>query len=93
MSFIPVGGVGLAAGVFKAAPLSAKGEFKSFIRLDVRRESEWQQVIATVMQRHGRLDILVNNDEVTELHTPETIMEEPYRSVPLALRIFEEYAQ
>jgi len=51
------------------------------MRHDVRRESEWQRLIADVMRRHGRLDILVNNAGVFEIHNPETITEEQYRFV------------
>jgi len=33
----------------------------SFMRHDVRSESDWQAVIAHTLQRHGKLDVLVNN--------------------------------
>ena len=37
------------------------GEAATFLRLDVRDERAWQQAIADIIARHGRLDILVNN--------------------------------
>jgi 3(or 17)beta-hydroxysteroid dehydrogenase len=52
-----------------------------FRRLDVRKEAEWQALIADVMAEHGRLDILVNNAGVVEVGSPETITEESYRFV------------
>ena len=32
-----------------------------YLHLDVRSEAEWQSVIDTVLVRHGRIDVLVNN--------------------------------
>jgi 3alpha(or 20beta)-hydroxysteroid dehydrogenase len=32
-----------------------------YVHLDVRSETEWQQVVDGIVQRHGRLDVLVNN--------------------------------
>jgi 3(or 17)beta-hydroxysteroid dehydrogenase len=57
------------------------GSQATFMRLDVRHESEWQQLINDVMARCGRLDVLVNNAGVAEFHTPETITAESYRLV------------
>ena len=37
------------------------GSAASFHRLDVSNEGEWQEVVAAVMKRHGRVDALVNN--------------------------------
>ena len=37
------------------------GSAVSFHRLDVSIESQWQELVATVMARHGRIDALVNN--------------------------------
>ncbi|MDH4580745.1 SDR family oxidoreductase [Pseudomonas sp. BN415] len=31
-----------------------------YMQLDVSSESQWQQVVASIAQRHGRLDVLVN---------------------------------
>jgi 3alpha(or 20beta)-hydroxysteroid dehydrogenase len=37
------------------------GGSSSFHRLDVSIEREWQELVTTVMARHGRIDALVNN--------------------------------
>lgn len=57
------------------------GPQTTFMRLDVRNEGEWQQLIAAVMLRYGRLDILVNNAGVSALNTPENVTDEEYRFI------------
>lgn len=57
------------------------GRAAEFMPLDVREEAQWQQAIATTLQRHGRLDILVNNAGVIEMGDPETVTEKDYRFV------------
>jgi len=57
------------------------GPQATFMRLDVRHEAEWKELIAKVMKKHGRLDVLVNNAGVVELNTPESITEDKYRFV------------
>jgi 3(or 17)beta-hydroxysteroid dehydrogenase len=57
------------------------GPQATFMRLDVRHEAEWKDLIAAVVKKHGRLDVLVNNAGVVELHTPETITEDKYRFI------------
>jgi NAD(P)-dependent dehydrogenase (short-subunit alcohol dehydrogenase family) len=37
------------------------GAGATFVRLDVSDAAQWQQAVAAVLARHGRLDILVNN--------------------------------
>ncbi len=55
--------------------------------LDVRLESDWERVIADVMNRFGRLDALVNNAGITGFvpptgpHDPEHASLEAWRSV------------
>jgi 3alpha(or 20beta)-hydroxysteroid dehydrogenase len=36
-------------------------ERASYVHLDVRSEPEWEAVVRGVVERHGRLDVLVNN--------------------------------
>lgn len=36
-----------------------------FVRQDVTQESEWEELMAAIHARHGRLDVLVNNAGVT----------------------------
>jgi len=57
------------------------GSSAEFMRMDVRKEAEWEKIIAAVVQRYGRLDVLVNNAGVVEMGTPETLTEEDYRFI------------
>lgn len=57
------------------------GERATFMRHDVRNESEWAALIPEVVARFGGLDVLVNNAGVVELGTPETVTEADYRFV------------
>ena len=41
----------------------------TFIRHDVRSEEEWAEVVRQTVDRHGRLDVLVNNAAVLHLQT------------------------
>jgi NAD(P)-dependent dehydrogenase (short-subunit alcohol dehydrogenase family) len=41
-----------------------------WMRLDVREEMAWVGAMAHVLDRHGRLDVLVNNAGITGLETP-----------------------
>jgi NAD(P)-dependent dehydrogenase (short-subunit alcohol dehydrogenase family) len=56
-------------------------------RLDVRRESDWETVVAQVLASFGRLDVLVNNAGVTGFendpvpHDPENASLESWRAV------------
>jgi len=42
------------------------GERATYLRLDVREESEWRAVLERIVARHGRFDILVNNAGITD---------------------------
>lgn len=44
------------------------GERSRFIELDVRVETQWQQAIEAILNKEGRLDVLVNNAGVTGYH-------------------------
>jgi NAD(P)-dependent dehydrogenase (short-subunit alcohol dehydrogenase family) len=44
-----------------AADIEAAGGKALFVRLDVTRESDWQDAVATAVRRFGKLDVLVNN--------------------------------
>lgn len=37
------------------------GDGAEYIHLDVREEAEWQSLIGSIVERHGGLDVLVNN--------------------------------
>lgn len=57
------------------------GASAAYMRLDVRHEAEWEKVIGAVLERYGRLDVLVNNAGVVEMGTPETVTEKDYRFI------------
>lgn len=50
-----------AGGRAVAAEIAAGGGRAAFRRLDVTREADWVEAVATVLGAHGRLDVLVNN--------------------------------
>lgn len=52
-----------------------------FIRQDVRHEDGWKALIADVMAKEGRLDVLVNNAGVVEAGTIETTTAAEWRFV------------
>ena len=43
------------------AAITAEGGKAEFHRLDVTREEQWEGLLADVLARHGRLDVMVNN--------------------------------
>ena len=49
--------------------------------LDVTREDEWERVINGIMERHGRLDVLVNNAGVGWAGTAEDTTLEDWRTI------------
>ena len=63
------------------------GDQACAMTLDVREEAQWQAVMAEVMQRYGRLDVLVNNAGVTGFesgnasHDPEHASLDDWRAV------------
>ena len=57
------------------------GEAARFVRHDVRREAEWQTLIAEVMAKEGRLDVLVNNAGVVEAGNVENTSAEDWHFV------------
>ena len=63
------------------------GERAGYARLDVRLEADWERVLAELLARHGRLDVLVNNAGITGFdggavpHDPENASLEDWRAV------------
>jgi 3(or 17)beta-hydroxysteroid dehydrogenase len=52
-----------------------------FVRQDVRDEEQWRSLVGTVMDRFGRLDVLVNNAGVIRVGDIETVTLEDWRFV------------
>ncbi|MGI9287474.1 MAG: SDR family NAD(P)-dependent oxidoreductase, partial [Pseudomonadales bacterium] len=52
-----------------------------FAQLDVTSEPAWQALVDDVVNRHGRLDVLVNNAGVAQLASIEETTEEIWRRV------------
>jgi len=48
-----------------AAVVTSLGGSAAFLPLDVRDEHDWQQAMNSVLERRGRLDVLVNNAGIT----------------------------
>lgn len=73
-----------AEGAAAAARLGPKAEY---LPLDVRDEARWEAVMAEILGRHGRLDVLVNNAGITGFeeglvpHDPEQVSLEAWRAV------------
>lgn len=63
------------------------GDRATYLRLDVRREDDWQRVITQLLKERGRLDVLVNNAGITGFehgvvrHDPEHARLEDWHAV------------
>lgn len=70
-----------------AATAARIGGEAAYLRLDVRREEDWDAAMAWVAERFGRLDVLVNNAGITGFeegfvaHDPENATLEAWRAV------------
>ena len=53
----------------------------SFAELDVTREEDWARVVASTVETHGRLDVLVNNAAILHLGTLENTPPDVFRRV------------
>src|SRR4029453_17315867 len=52
------------------AAIRASGHEASYVHLDVTREADWQEGGKTAPDRHGRLDILINNAAIVIRRVP-----------------------
>jgi NAD(P)-dependent dehydrogenase (short-subunit alcohol dehydrogenase family) len=63
------------------------GTAGTFLHLDVREEDQWRAVTKTIVEEHGRLDVLVNNAGITGFedgpvaHDPEHAVLEHWHAV------------
>src|SRR5262245_3647798 len=51
-----------AEGKKVEAAIRAEGGDASYVHLDVTNEADWQNAVKLTTGRHGRLDILINNE-------------------------------
>ncbi len=58
---VVISDINAAEGAAQAQRLAAAGLEVAFIRHDVTSEGDWRRVIDDTVQRHGQLDVLVNN--------------------------------
>lgn len=65
------GGKAVAAGIPGA----------QFVQHDVRDETGWQTLVADIMARHGRLDILINNAGILRIGDPATLTIDDWREM------------
>jgi cyclopentanol dehydrogenase len=63
------------------AAIEAAGGKALFVRLDVTRESDWQDAVATAVRRFGKLDVLVNNAGISGRGKVEDTTVEDWDSV------------
>jgi NAD(P)-dependent dehydrogenase (short-subunit alcohol dehydrogenase family) len=61
----------------EAAITGAGGE-ALFVRLDVTKEEDWQEVVSTTVARLGKLDILVNNAGISGTYTSDLMSTEAW---------------
>jgi NAD(P)-dependent dehydrogenase (short-subunit alcohol dehydrogenase family) len=56
-----IGDISEKEGHATADEIVKNGGAAEYMELDVRREDQWQQVVDSIVERHGGLDVLVNN--------------------------------
>ena len=67
------------AGKAAAESIREAGGKATFMLLDVADEKQWQEIIASVRNEHGRLDVLVNNAGLVIMGGPEECSLEAFR--------------
>ncbi|MGH3639217.1 MAG: SDR family NAD(P)-dependent oxidoreductase [Mycobacterium sp.] len=73
------GDINFELGELHARKLTASGLSVVFHQLDVVKASDWIGVYREIEQRHGRLDILINNAGVLDMATPEDLTEDDWQ--------------
>jgi NAD(P)-dependent dehydrogenase (short-subunit alcohol dehydrogenase family) len=61
----------LPDGAAVAEKIAAGGATAVYHHLDVGDETAWQGLVATVVERFGRIDVLVNNAGLSGVHDPD----------------------
>ncbi len=57
------------------------GDNADFMNLDVCSEASWEKAMADILDRYGKLDVLVNNAGISGLGSPEKITEAQYDAI------------
>ena len=84
--FVAEGATTLITDVSEQGPDVAESLGATFLSQDVRSEEGWQRVMADVVERHGRLDVLVNNAGIfTSCPVDETPLDEWQRVLDVNL--------
>ena len=60
------------------AAITRTGGESLFVRLDVTKEEDWQEVVSTTVARLGKLDILVNNAGISGTYTSDLMSTEAW---------------
>jgi NAD(P)-dependent dehydrogenase (short-subunit alcohol dehydrogenase family) len=60
------------------AAITGTGGEALFVRLDVTKEEDWQEVVSTAVARLGKLDILVNNAGISGTYTSDLMSTEAW---------------
>jgi NAD(P)-dependent dehydrogenase (short-subunit alcohol dehydrogenase family) len=60
------------------ATITGAGGEALFVRLDVTKEEDWQEVVSTTVARLGKLDILVNNAGISGTYTSDLMSTEAW---------------
>ena len=84
--FVDEGATTLITDIAEQGPAVAESLGAHYLTQDVRSEEGWQRVIAEVVERHGRLDVLVNNAGIfTSCPVDETPLEDWQRVLDVNL--------
>lgn len=84
--FVEEGATTVITDINEQGQVIAESLGANFLEQDVRSEQGWQQVITAVVERHGRLDVLVNNAGIfTSCPVDETSLDEWQRVLDVNL--------
>lgn len=78
---VVIGDILEAQGHSVATEIKATAGEAVFVRLDVTNEADWQQAVATAVERFGKLEILVNNAGVSGSGRVEEVTLEEWNRV------------
>ena len=71
--FVEEGATVIAADINEANLEKIKGEHITALKLDVSSDESWKQAIDTVIEKFGRIDILINNAGISSEKTADQI--------------------